>query len=166
MTSIPLVPRNSVPLLSLSIALCLLALSVTASAQDHHITTFDVPGAGTTASASAACLDGFLTGCYGTTPMANNDAGEIVGVYITDEGVYYGFLRSREGEVTKLSEPNADTTPGDFNGTYPMSLNSQGTVTGVYQMTDEVFHGFIRERGGSYIEVDDPLAGTAAFQGT
>ena len=87
-------------------------------------------------------------------------------MYITNEGVYYGFLRSPEGNVTSLSEPNADTTPGDFNGTYPMSLNSLGAVTGLYQMTDEVFHGFIREPNGNYIEVDDPAAGTAAFQGT
>jgi hypothetical protein len=37
-----------------------------------------------------------------------------------------------------------------------MSLNSWGAVTGVYQMTDEVFHGFILEPNGHYIEVDNP----------
>src|SRR5262249_33467219 len=107
-----------------------------------------------------------ITNCYGTTPMANNNAGEIVGTYLTDDGVYYGFLRSPQGNVTKLSEPNADTTPRHLNGTYPVSLNSWGAVTGAYQMTDEVFHGFIREPNGHYIEVDDPAAGTAAYQGS
>lgn len=129
------------------------------------VITFDVPGAGKTPGA-LNCSAGLLTGCYGTTPMANNNAGTIVGMYITDYGVYYGFLRSPEGKVTKLSEPNADTTHGDFNGTYPMSLNSWGAITGLYQKVDEVFHGFIREPNGAYIEVDDPAAGDAAFQGT
>jgi len=130
-TPIRFVSWYSTLLLGLFTALCLLGLSLTASAQEYQIIAFDVPGAGTTSSASAACANGFLTGCYGTTPMANNNAGEIVGIYITNEGVYYGFLRSPRGQVTKLSEPNADTTPGDFNGTYPMSLNSSGAVTGL-----------------------------------
>ena len=166
MTSIRFISWYSTPLLGLFLVLCLLGLILTASAQEYHIITFDVPGAGTTPSASGLCVGGFLTGCYGTTPMANNNASEIVGMYITNEGVYYGFLRSPESKVTKLSEPNADTAPGDFNGTYPISLNSWGAVTGLYQMTDEVLHGFIREPNGHYIEVDDPAAGTAAFQGT
>ena len=132
---------------------------------ESKIITFDVPNAGKTAG-KLNCGANLLTGCYGTTPMANNNAGEIVGMYITDDGVYYGFLRSPEGRVTEFSEPNADTTPGDFNGTYPMSLNSWGAVTGLYQKVDEVLHGFIREPDGGYVEVDDPSAGTGAFQGT
>jgi hypothetical protein len=96
---------------------------------DPEIVTFDVPGAGKTPSAEG-CGNFLLTSCFGTTPMANNNAGYIVGMYITDSGVYYGFLRSPDGKVTILSEPNADTTPGDFNGTYPFSINSWGAVTG------------------------------------
>ena len=132
---------------------------------DTRIITFDVPDAGNTPG-SVGCANGFFTGCYGTTPMANNNFGVIVGMYITNNGVYYGFLRFPDGRVIKFSEPNADTTPGDLNGTYPISLNSWGAVAGLYQKTDEVFHGFIREPNGSYIEVDAPDAGTAAFQGT
>jgi hypothetical protein len=98
--------------------------------------------------------------------MQNNNAGVIVGMSLTNEGVYYGFLRWPDGKVTPFSEPNADTTPGDFNGTYPISLSSWGAVTGAYQKVDEVIHGFIREPNGCFIEVDDPNAGTAAFQGT
>jgi len=139
---------------------------VAARADDNpRIITFDVPGAGTMSSVFPGCQNFYKTLCNGTTPMANNNAGEIVGQYITNEGVYYGFLRSPEGKVTTLSEPNADTTPGHFNGTYPISLNSRGAVTGSYQMADGLLHGFIREPDGSYIEVDDPAAGTAAGQG-
>ena len=61
--------------------------------------------------------------------MANNNAGYIVVMYITDSGVYYGFLRLPDGKVMILSEPNEDTTPGDCNGTYPFSINSWGAVT-------------------------------------
>lgn len=39
-------------------------------------------------------------------------------------------------------------------------------MTGIYQGTSEVFHGFIREPNGTFIAVDDPQAGTLAFQGT
>jgi hypothetical protein len=144
----------------------LLGLNVTAGAQEYHVITFDVPEAGNIGSSSGLCASFYFTGCYGTTPMANNNAGEIVGMYITNDSVYYGFLRYPNGKVTKISEPNADTTPGDLNGTYPFSLNSWGAVAGVYQKTDEVFHGFIREPNNCYIEVDDPYAGAAAFQGT
>jgi hypothetical protein len=166
MTPIRFVSWYSTPLLGLFPVLYLLGLTFTTSAQEYHILTFDVPGAGNIPSSSGLCASYYFTGCYGTTPMANNNSGEIVGMYITNDGVYYGFLRSPEGKITRLSEPNADTTPGDLNGTYPISLNSWGAVTGLYQKTDEVFHGFIREPDGCYIEVDDPNAGTAAFQGT
>jgi hypothetical protein len=126
---------------------------------------FDVPGAGKTAGA-LNCGNNLLTGCYGTTPMANNNAGEIVGMYLTDDGVYYGFLRSADGQTKSFTAPGADTTQGDFNGTYPMAINSFGAVTGPYQGSDEVLHGFLREPNGSYVQIDVPEAGTVAFQGT
>jgi hypothetical protein len=129
------------------------------------IVMFDVPGAGKTAGA-LNCGNNLLTGCYGTTPMANNNAGEIVGMYLTDDGVYYGFLRNADGKTKSFTAPGADTTDGDFNGTYPMAINSCGAVTGTYQGMDEVFHGFLREPNGSYVQIDVAEAGTAAFQGT
>ena len=94
--------------LGLFLGLCLLGLSVTASAQEY----------------------------------------DIIGISLTNEGVYYGFLRSSKGEVIQLSEPNADTTPGDFNGTYPMSLNNRGAVTGTYQKAVLDLHWFIRDPHG------------------
>ena len=130
-----------------------------------RIVTFDVEGAGTTPGAMG-CGNGLLTSCYGTTPVANNNAGDIVGVYLTDAGVYYGFLRTRWGKVTSFTAPGADTTPWDFNGTYPYSINARGAVTGMYQGMSEVFHGFVREPNGAFLEIDDPEAGTLAFQGT
>lgn len=135
---------------------------------DHDgdkIITFDVPGAGKTAGA-LNCSAGMLTGCYGTTPMQNNNCGEIVGMYLTDDGVYYGFLRSPDGKTKSFTAPGADTKAGDFNGTYPQSINSWGAVTGFYQGTDEVLHGFLREPDGSYVEIDVGAAGTSAYQGT
>jgi hypothetical protein len=132
---------------------------------DPTIVTFDVRDAGKTAG-PAGCGNGLITSCFGTTPMANNNSGEIVGMYLTDNGVYYGFLRTPDGEVTTFTAPGADTKKGDFNGTYPMSINSWGAVTGVYQSTSEVFQGFIREPDGTYVQVDDLNAGGSQFQGT
>ena len=45
------------------------------------ITTFDVPGAGTSAG-------------QGTIPISNNAADTITGYYIDSIGVYHGFLRT------------------------------------------------------------------------
>ena len=138
---------------------------LSADRDGSKIILFDVPGAGKTAGA-LNCGNNLLTGCYGTTPMANNNAGEIVGMYLTDDGVYYGFLRSADGKTKSFTAPGADTTHGDFNGTYPMAINSFGAVTGPYQGSDEVLHGFLREPNGSYVQIDVPEAGTVAFQGT
>jgi hypothetical protein len=130
-----------------------------------RIIMFDVPGAGKTLGA-LNCGNNLLTACYGTTPMANNNAGEIVGMYLTDDGVYYGFLRNADGKTKSFTAPGADTTHEDFNGTYPMAINSRGAVTGTYQGMDEVLHGFLREPNGSYVQIDVAEPGTAAFQGT
>lgn len=71
-------------------------------ASSPKIVTFDVPGAGQTPG-TIGCGNGLLTACFGTTPMANNNAGEIVGMYLTDSGVYYGFLRSPDGKITTFT---------------------------------------------------------------
>jgi hypothetical protein len=155
---------------ALALYMMVLAIPQRTTAQSDHdkratIITFDVPGAGKTPGA-LNCSAGLLTGCYGTTPMQNNNSGQIVGMYLTDDGVYYGFLRNPDGKTKTFTAPGADTTAGDFNGTYPQSINSWGAVTGFYQGTDEVLHGFLRYPDGSYVEIDVAAAGTSAFQGT
>jgi hypothetical protein len=72
-----------------------------------------------------------------------NDWGAITGDYTDANGVYHGFLRGPDGTITSFDAPGADLTPGDNNGTYPNSINDAGVITGTYQDSNNVFHGFI-----------------------
>ena len=53
-------------------------------------------------------------------------------------------MRHPDGTFTEFDAPGADTTPGDFNGTIPESLNLSGTITGVTYDTNSAGHGFLR----------------------
>src|ERR1700728_97662 len=71
------------------LALCILGLASTASAQEPHIITFDAPGADTT------------TGSFnGTFASGMNNWGAVTGSYVDANNVYHGFLRTREGSFT------------------------------------------------------------------
>ena len=51
---------------------------------------------------------------------------------------------AQKPRIVSFDAPGADTTPGDFNGTYPSSINVWGFITGSYQGADTVYHGFLR----------------------
>lgn len=76
--------------------------------------------------------------------------------------------KAQEARIVILDAPGADTTPGDFNGTYPSSINSWGAITGSYQDVTTVFHGFLRSPGGKFVTFEVPGADTTAgsFNGT
>jgi len=95
-----------------------------------EITTFDAPGS-----------QGF--GCSADCSMGLNDSGAITGIYLDANNVYHGFLRSPEGTLTTFEVPGADTTPGSYNGTFPVSINDQGAITGYYVDVNNVYHGFL-----------------------
>lgn len=57
--------------------------------------------------------------------------------------VYHGYLRTPDGTITSFDAPCADTTPGSDDGTYPYSINDAGVITGSYQDSNNVYHGFI-----------------------
>jgi hypothetical protein len=97
-----------------------------------EFTTFDAPGEGP-----------YGVGCSADCSMGLNDSGEITGYYLDANGVYHGYLRSPEGTFTIFDAPGADTTPNDYNGTFPVSINDQGAVTGYYIDSNNVFHGFL-----------------------
>jgi hypothetical protein len=96
------------------------------------VTTFDVPGAGP---------EGF--GCYSDCPIGLNDWGAVTGPYPDANNVYHGFLRGPDGRVTSFDAPGANATPGSGSGTYPYSINDAGVITGSYQDSNNVYHGFI-----------------------
>jgi hypothetical protein len=95
-------------------------------------TTYDVPGAGPQG-----------INCYADCSVGMNDEGAITGYYLDANNVNHGFLRSPEGKVTSFDAPGADTTPNDYNGTFPVSINDLGAVTGYYVDANNVIHGFL-----------------------
>jgi hypothetical protein len=98
-----------------------------------EITTFDPPG--------ESALYGL--GCYNDCAIGLNDWGAITSSYLDANNVYHGFLRSPEGTFITFEAPGADTTPNDFNGTFPYSINDQGVITGYYIDANDVNHGFL-----------------------
>jgi hypothetical protein len=114
-------------------------------------TDFDAPGADRT--------DAY----YGTFPESVNDSGVITGHYLTAGGVYHGFLRSPNGTIKTFDAPGADLTPGDFNGTFPASMNPFGAITGNYVDANNVSHGF--EAVPCFFECQGDPATTLAVEG-
>jgi hypothetical protein len=132
----------------LCLALCMLGLASTASAQESHIIIFDAPGADST------------TGSFnGTFANSMNNEGAVTGYYIDANNVYHGFLRTRDGGFTSFEAPGADTTAGSFNGTSPNSINDLGEITGVYTDANGFNHGFLRHPNGVFATFEVPGAG-------
>lgn len=100
-------------------------------------TNFDVPGAGPSG------ID-----CFADCVLGLNDWGAITGFYPDANSVWHGFVRSPEGTITSFDAPGADETIGDNNGTYAYSINDAGVITGSYQDSNNVFHGFVMLPGG------------------
>lgn len=108
------------------------------------LASFDAPGAG-----NAGPYQGTVFS-YNITPDGNevaglNDSGAVAATYLDASDVYHGFLRSAEGNFTSFDAPGADLTPGNFNGTFPVSLNDFGVIVGIYTDANYVRHGFIRQ---------------------
>ena len=68
--------------------------------------------------------------------------------------------------ITSFDAPGADLNPGDYNGTYPQGINVWGAITGSYQDTNSVFHGFLRSPGGKFTSFEVPEADTSPYNGT
>jgi hypothetical protein len=127
-------------------------------ARDGKITTFDAPGAGTEAYQGTSIW----------TTGALNPAGAITGYYADANWVYHGFLRAPDGKITTFGAPGAGADPGDGEGTDPLSINANGTITGYLQDTNWLTHGFSRSPDGKFTTFDVPGAGTVvgSWEGT
>ncbi len=69
------------------------------------------------------------------------------------------------GTFTTVDVPGAGA--GVLQGTFPVSINAAGDVTGFYGDTSSVFHGFVRAADGTMTyPIDAPGAGTGNFYGT
>jgi hypothetical protein len=56
--------------------------------------------------------------------------------------------------------------PGAVQGTFGLSINTAGAITGYYLDTGGVYHGFLRGPNGTITTFDAPGAGTASGLGT
>jgi hypothetical protein len=99
---------------------------------DGHFTTFEAPGADTTA------------GSYnGTSPSSINDLGVITGSFSDASGLSHGFLRTPDGRFTTFDVPGAGE-----NGTFPIGINLEGAVVGYALDSNDLFHAFLRTSYG------------------
>jgi hypothetical protein len=134
--------------LALCLALCMLGLALSASAQKPRIITFDAPGAGTIPNPWG----------MGTRAFRINDLGVILGWYVDDNELHHSYLRALDGTIKTIDDPVAAT--GFCQGTNAWNLNQDGTVTGNYEDASNVFHGFLRTPEGRFTTIDVPGAGT------
>jgi len=101
-----------------------------------QITEFDAPGASF------------------THPNDINSLGQIVGTTST-----HAFLRLANGVFMKIAVPGAINTNA-------YGINDSGAITGVYSDSAGIWHGFLRDRSGTYTFFDAPDGGTHSAQGT
>lgn len=117
------------------------------------VTEFDAPNAGTGLN-------------QGTIPVSINAGGDIAGIYIDTNVALHGFVRhAATGTITEFDVPGAPTNT-KHRGTAPLSINTAGEITGMYEGGDTVRHGFLRAADGSFTTFDAPGAGSGAIQGT
>jgi hypothetical protein len=119
----------------------------------------DAPGASTGAA------NGFSF--KGTIPASIDEAGDVTGAYTDTNGVFHGFVRAANGTMTAPIDVTGSGTGGLFPGTIPFSISTAGEITGLYEDSSGVFHGFVRTAGGTITApIDVPAAGTNALEGT
>jgi hypothetical protein len=135
-------------------------LSVNAGGTRATTTTFDAPGAGTSAG-------------EGTFPSGINPSGAITGFTRDTNSARHGFLRAADGTFTIFDDPAAGTcstscgTPAPGQGTRAYAINPFGLITGFYSDNTGRCHGYVRAADGTFTQIDAPDAGTGPFpQGT
>ena len=147
----------------LRLALCMLGLGISATAQEFTIVTIDAPGAGTGLN-------------QGTQSIGINSAGAVTGFYADSNNVVHGFVRAANGDFTTFEAPGAGSenvsgfqcseTGCWGQGTYAIAINQEGAVAGFYADSKDVLHGFLRSPQGKFTTFDAPGAGRGIGQGT
>jgi len=145
----------------ITLVLCLctifaLANSVPLVAQNRHepkLIEFDPPGTATESSPICAPY-------CGTFAYANNAEGVIVGSYTDTNVVPHGFLRSPNGEFTSFDAPGAGLGANLDEGTVAYSINDQGLITGQFEDSNFLYHGFVRYPDGHFVTFEAPGVGS------
>jgi hypothetical protein len=108
-------------------------------AADGSFTTFDAPGG---------------PGCCNIAARINN-AGEVQGDYLDDNGVSHALIREPDASIVVYDAPDAGQTAGQGTAGYG-HINNSGTAAGYYLDADNVSHGYVRSSDGTLVEFDPP----------
>jgi hypothetical protein len=116
-------------------------------------------------SVSGTFTEFAVPGASGTLAISINTGGAIAGYYFVNgsvQPVYHGYVRSASGTITTFDAPGAGTSEDNVyvQGTFPLSINDNGTITGYYVDASDGFHGFVRSASGTITTLDAPGAGT------
>jgi hypothetical protein len=102
-----------------------------------------------------------VSGALATEPAPSsglNQFGEVVGYYEDSNFVNHGFLRRADGTLVSFDAPGASDTPFITVGTIVTSVNDFAVITGEYMDANQVFHGFVRSAGGTFVAFEAPGA--------
>lgn len=89
-------------------------------------------------------------------------------VFLTLCTVGLAPVRAQEANIITFDAPGADTTAGDYNGTFASGVNNLGIIAGSYIDVNDVYHGFLRGPNGKFTTFEAPGADTTAgsYNGT
>jgi len=115
-------------------------------------------------SASGTITNFDAPGASGTLAFSINTGGAIAGYYAdkpSPQSVYHGFVRSASGAITTFDAPGAGKSHNNVypQGTFALSINDKGVITGYYVDSSDGFHGFVRSASGTIRTLDAPGAG-------
>ena len=82
-----------------------------------------------------------------------NAEGTIVGYFTDSTNVLHGFVRNRQGRITKFTFPGGGT--GFFQGTVLANINAVGDIAGYYIDANNVTHGLLGVRTSPEILKDE-----------
>ncbi len=139
---------------------------------DGNYRVFDVFGSATVTSANGINARGDIVGWADTVgwllsggkfislgadlgPIGINDAGDIVGVFVSQDGARHGFLLSG-GKFTQIDFPDAGVCE-----TIADSINDAGDIVGDYRIgtcdeSNEGWHAFLLRTDGTFDKIDVP----------
>ena len=111
--------------------------------------------AGAPAYAAPASASNYITfdppNSVSTTPSCINASGAVTGFYEESDNSFHGFLRTPNGTIVTLDDPNGDS------GTLATAINAAGVITGYAEDTKTGYlHGFVRSAGGTWSDFDPP----------